>query len=322
MRVPEYWSVAEVTIAFRDARLSRSLNILPFVILYYDYLLTLPTEIERYWTADLSPRRGPVWFLFCRYLSLVGNVPVLMRVAWPLDDHRFSLVRHRTPAPEEPAAIGCNVATSSAMGYITDILPCSSDLAITWSAMLCHDIMIFTLTLYKALSLRGGSRTIVDVLLRDGTMYFGLFNEHYASYVPICTSKKRPPMIKGITATFTNILSTTLIARLMLNIRDPKIIQQTRYSNSPVQRTTSTVSDDPIVTSALDTAGQPEWTEFNHELTEIYQDEGETPYGTRHDVIELVQRDHPPEKSKGKAWRAGAWLKYQRQRSLTCAVSA
>ncbi|EKM56610.1 uncharacterized protein PHACADRAFT_207813 [Phanerochaete carnosa HHB-10118-sp] len=287
MSVTGSWDVADLVAAFRDAWWNRSLTIAPFALLYYDYLLTLPAEVERYWTADLNLRRSPIWFLICRYLSLVGNIPVLVQAAWPVNDQRFAVARHHAPAPAEPAAIGCNVATSSALG---------SDLAIAWGGMLCHDIVIFTLTLYKALSLRGGSRNLVDIILRDGTMYFGLIM--CSTSITAFTFQFARPIIKGVTSTFTNILSTTLIARLMLNIRDPKLMKDSRYSTSRLQRTTSSGSDDPIVTSALDTAGMPEWTELSYEL-EVYQDEGPT-HGTRHDVIELVRRDHPPERSKGK----------------------
>ena len=48
----------------------------PAAILYYDYALTLATEIERFW----PPKRRLGWasctFLINRYISVVGHVPV------------------------------------------------------------------------------------------------------------------------------------------------------------------------------------------------------------------------------------------------------
>ncbi|GJE86602.1 hypothetical protein PsYK624_026820 [Phanerochaete sordida] len=318
---------ADVATAFRDARLNRVFNLAPFALLYYDYLLTLPAEIERYWTADLSPKRGTLWFLVCRcsglwkiiicpaliayhqFYILVSQVLVaimlnirtyalyersrrIFYLLWTVSVAVlavccYGLVRHHEPTPEEPAAIGCNVATSSSSGR---------NLAITWGAMLCHDTMIFTLTLCKALSLRGGPRGIVDLILRDGTMYFGLIMCFTSTTV--FTFLFSRPVLKGFTATFTNILSTMLIARLMLNIRDPKLLHPNSHSRL---RTATDFSDDLIVTSALET-GRPDWSERGYEQ-ELYETESAV-HGSRNDVIELVRRDHPPPNLRGKiSWR-------------------
>jgi hypothetical protein len=47
------------------------------VILYYDYFLTLPMEIERFW-----PQRTFSWALFLfylnRYLALLGEIPIII----------------------------------------------------------------------------------------------------------------------------------------------------------------------------------------------------------------------------------------------------
>lgn len=47
------------------------------VILFYDYMLTLPDEIELFWKAETS------WvarfFLITRYFSLVGNIPIALQ---------------------------------------------------------------------------------------------------------------------------------------------------------------------------------------------------------------------------------------------------
>ena len=72
-------------------------------------------------------------------------------------------------------------------------------------------------------------------------------------------------------------LSTTLIARLMLNIRDPKLLNPNYHSRL---RTATDVSDDLIVTSALAT-GRPDWTEFGYER-ELYETESAV-HGSRHD---------------------------------------
>ncbi|KIK90594.1 hypothetical protein PAXRUDRAFT_831571, partial [Paxillus rubicundulus Ve08.2h10] len=46
-------------------------------------------------------------------------------------------------------------------------------LALSWSGRLGFDIIIFLLTLWKSLHLgRVGDRTLIDILLRDGSLYF------------------------------------------------------------------------------------------------------------------------------------------------------
>ena len=49
------------------------------VLLYYDYLLTLPDEVDRFW------RRGPyswatIVFFANRYMALLGHVPFVYNV--------------------------------------------------------------------------------------------------------------------------------------------------------------------------------------------------------------------------------------------------
>lgn len=63
------------------------------VILYYDYILNLPAEIESFWN-----RKGFTWasFLFFvnRYLVLFGNVPVMVQFFWyPQDLAHKNIVR-------------------------------------------------------------------------------------------------------------------------------------------------------------------------------------------------------------------------------------
>ena len=44
-------------------------------ILYYDYFLTLPQEIERYWKARMS--WGAFLFYANRYLAILAHIPII-----------------------------------------------------------------------------------------------------------------------------------------------------------------------------------------------------------------------------------------------------
>ncbi|KAK7683141.1 hypothetical protein QCA50_013814 [Cerrena zonata] len=81
------------------------------------------------------------------------------------------------------------------------------------------DCIIFGLTLCKRLNYgRTVENGIFSLMLRDGTMYFSVIALFYALELADF-------LMWGDTvqmATLTNVMSTTLISRLMLNIRDPK----------------------------------------------------------------------------------------------------
>ncbi|KAF8072079.1 hypothetical protein FPV67DRAFT_1483847 [Lyophyllum atratum] len=59
---------------------SNYINLVSFVILYYDYALTLPAEVQRFWSSPLS--WAPSFFYVNRYLALFGHIPVMIQYYW------------------------------------------------------------------------------------------------------------------------------------------------------------------------------------------------------------------------------------------------
>lgn len=51
-------------------------------LLYYDFTLTLPEEIERYWSGNRNISAASLAFFANRYLSLIGVIPVLYEYFW------------------------------------------------------------------------------------------------------------------------------------------------------------------------------------------------------------------------------------------------
>lgn len=51
-------------------------------LLYYDYLITLPDEVQHFWFK--RPTAFTVFFFLNRYLNLIGNVPLILQglVQW------------------------------------------------------------------------------------------------------------------------------------------------------------------------------------------------------------------------------------------------
>ncbi|KAI0790370.1 hypothetical protein C8Q75DRAFT_806301 [Abortiporus biennis] len=257
--------------ALENTRIQLNVNLylscISFTILYYDYILTLPTEINLYWQPILSTiglrsnlltsgRRDlkfsllTALFFITRYLAIFGHIPVGIEVFWPKHDpilvgflliirtyalyNRskrilwlilstafvvivvgcWSIIQTGPKALPIPIDIGCDPRISASAGHA---------LAIAWSGMLGFDILIFFLTIYKAISARSnGRRTLLDILLRDGSIYFGCIA--ISNLSNIITFILGQSLIKGLTTILTNVISATLISRLMLNLRDPEIL--------------------------------------------------------------------------------------------------
>jgi len=62
---------------------------------------------------------------------------------------------------------------------------------------------------------------LFTLMLRDGTIYYGVLAMLYIA--DIVTFLIAPPPAKGITVTFTNVILSTAMNRLMLNIREDQV---------------------------------------------------------------------------------------------------
>jgi len=86
----------EEQIAFQDlesVHYSYYLALVSFTILYYDYFLTFPWEVERVWkTSGLNWATG--FFYFNRYLCLLGHIPVIIEYFWSTSSPRKNDICH------------------------------------------------------------------------------------------------------------------------------------------------------------------------------------------------------------------------------------
>ncbi|KAL4073434.1 hypothetical protein J3A83DRAFT_4411168 [Scleroderma citrinum] len=99
-------------------------------------------------------------------------------------------------------------------------------MAAAWSGQLAFDVVVFLLTLVRSLRIRKeGSRSIVDILLRDGSLYFAVMCG--ANVVNIIVLLIATNSVKAVACTFVNVISSTLVSRLMLNLRDPGVTDLT-----------------------------------------------------------------------------------------------
>ncbi|KAJ7063882.1 hypothetical protein C8F01DRAFT_1129685 [Mycena amicta] len=147
----------------------------------------------------------------------------------------------------ELAAFGCPVATAKAR---------SLRLGEAWSSMLVFDVTIFALTLYKALRLhahgagaRGGG--LIEILLRDGSVYFALMV--ISNACNIATYTMAGPFLRGSATTVTNVTSSIMISRLMLNLRAPT--STSTFSPRPTHVHGRTQSTSRLTRTGADTGG-------------------------------------------------------------------
>ncbi|KAL4068450.1 hypothetical protein V8B97DRAFT_826953 [Scleroderma yunnanense] len=128
--------------------------------------------------------------------------------------------------------LACNNSLTSKQGL---------HLAIAWSGLLVLDVIIFVLTLWRSWITRAGigsdrptgahesvevnvsigegrHYSLADVILRDGAMYFGVMAVASAANITILLVESAYK--KGMGACFTNVISTTMVTRLMLNLRE------------------------------------------------------------------------------------------------------
>jgi len=126
-------------------------------------------------------------------------------------------------------------------------------LAIAWSGQLGFDTLVFFLTLKKSFEIgRTGHRTLINILLRDGAVYFAIMTA--ANLGNILTLLLASPISKGVSSTCVNVISATTVSRLMLNLRDPKILNP--ISKRTTEGTT-VASSNPVVSTLLDSRLSP-----------------------------------------------------------------
>ncbi|KAH9954762.1 hypothetical protein BC827DRAFT_1240949 [Russula dissimulans] len=264
-------------IQVRHLFLIYGLNIVPLVILFYDYALTLSCEVEYFWPHQNRVGWVPCIFLFTRYFSVLGHVPILIVLVpgpgisiwhaqfcntmrqyngyfgmvlqslvsvlcatrvYALYNKSHYVILGLLALIITSAAIGM-VAMATESGDSPVSLPYSvvrgwifylalSDeggrfLSIAWSGVLAFDIIVFALTVYKAIKV-GYKVPLIRGLVRDGSLYFFVLSS--INLANILILQYAPTLLKNSGTPLTNVLSTTLVSRMMLRMRSDGIQHQ------------------------------------------------------------------------------------------------
>ncbi|KAL4068467.1 hypothetical protein V8B97DRAFT_1888049 [Scleroderma yunnanense] len=171
----------------------------------------------------------------CILIFLVAvALGVIIFGAWALVAHAPTSLDYIPPS--QMSRVGCPDS-----GYI------SSEqgiyLAAGWSGQLVFDLIVFLLTIVQSLRFRQArSRSIINILIRDGSLYFAIICAVNVANITVLLvgtvsykisremNRNLYPFqnfTKGVTGSFTNVISSIMISRLMLNLRDPKIAEST-----------------------------------------------------------------------------------------------
>ncbi|EMD36262.1 hypothetical protein CERSUDRAFT_84347 [Gelatoporia subvermispora B] len=245
------------------AHVSRFCSLAAISILYYEFLATIPVEIEVIW-PQVTPSFASVLFFLNRYLVLLGSVPTIFEFFGNMGDlqcHRLEsfhqyfvaitqavvagLLTLRTYALYEGdkrilalliaficTGIGMSIWSVFGADEISDqttaqFLPHACDLSLSadqyvlcltapWSVVMVFDTTVFVLTVVKGVRVRGILNTsVLRTFLRDGAAYYGIMV--VMNIVIIVTNL---PEQRGLMSTLYNVLSSVLMTRLMLNLRN------------------------------------------------------------------------------------------------------
>ncbi|PIL26083.1 hypothetical protein GSI_11837 [Ganoderma sinense ZZ0214-1] len=160
-------------------------------LLYYDFLLTISLEVERYWTGRRS--WASVFYFLNRYTVIVSHIPVIYEFFFVMSESWTIIWLHimeiKNSAKEAVLAVGCDLTVSVSEGIRTDRSLSSlvivqlirgPVLAVSWSVMFIFDATVFVLTFSQAVcAYRMWSHSLATLMLKDGSIYFGVLGICY-----------------------------------------------------------------------------------------------------------------------------------------------
>ncbi|EMD39228.1 hypothetical protein CERSUDRAFT_122655 [Gelatoporia subvermispora B] len=197
--------------------LNRYATLAPIAILLYDYCITFNTEVENFWRG-FAFTWASLLFVTNRYLSVLIAVAVLLQSFMYLPEtlsHGITtlLIQNSVSGISTAAVSIWAIFNGGRINVNVDTLPPvnyrhACDLSLTNDETLRSDAF-------------WRRRGLFYVILRDGALCYGIITLTNAVNV---TTLMVPVTVKfeekGIFITATNVVSSVLISRLVLNLRD------------------------------------------------------------------------------------------------------
>ncbi|KAL1698573.1 hypothetical protein EV121DRAFT_265902 [Schizophyllum commune] len=230
--------------------INNAMHLTSMAILVYDHILTLAMEIEYVWLRP-KKRASHVFFVF-RYTALIVTVLATVLGLWtaPLKtcrairNFRFAafttmavvvaiLIMQRVYAIFGKskrvlygllfyAAVGSAVilwAISTQkynMSPSDEVLHSVTGLSAIWITVMVYDFIVFAMTAYKTFgALREPHMPIMQLLLRDGAIYFGsMFALNFANVLTYY------PYLQGFLVPVVSCVSVAILSRMMLHLQE------------------------------------------------------------------------------------------------------
>ncbi|KAG9125541.1 hypothetical protein FRC07_007193 [Ceratobasidium sp. 392] len=226
--------IHEIELELLHVRASRYLSAAGYVLLLYDYFLTLPEEVRLIWPTSWSLVK--VLFLINRYsvpifLTINSWVLLLLRVhalygrsrrvlvfliifyvltyVTILSTATLALIRMIPQLAYSPLAGICSISVKPVT------------LQAVWAAPLGFEIVIFGMTMYKCLEHAKAQQLhtpLLKTLYRDGFLYFLIIV--VIRILNLALWIVAPPSLVYLGLYFIWSLITLLISRLLLNLRN------------------------------------------------------------------------------------------------------
>ncbi|KAF8994598.1 hypothetical protein BDQ17DRAFT_1366745 [Cyathus striatus] len=257
----------ELATTVNDLTAGKYFQLAAFVMLIYDHILTFPDEVERIWKQRFSGAtvlfllnryvtplqfiviidafHDPIWtkkFIRCKRFvvfegaSTVGLISVIMifRIYALYSRNNkvlaglmillcaqitFSSIGISTgfPAPLPDGLVGCIFTGSSR------IFPA------IWVTPLATDFVIVLLTLWRTRTYFRYSQSAptIHIFMRDGLLYFfAIFAANLLNTLLFFLARED---IKAVGASFSQMLTSTMVSRLVLNLRSAYVSSDLEY---------------------------------------------------------------------------------------------
>ncbi|VDB90209.1 unnamed protein product [Peniophora sp. CBMAI 1063] len=215
-----------------------AIGLVSICVLYYDWLLCLGDEIELIWlrgkrlsaASTLCRNMQFVHFIATAFIQVTTGVVFVLRVH-AIYQNRLVLGAVMFVAAAALVMAIWAIVTSFTVHhspdiYILGMAGCNPVMrkqeamrfAISWAGLSIFDLTVFLLTAYKAVRAHGKTLSrLWYIFMRDGAAYFVII--FLANLGNIVCFLIAPPVLKGVTGLLTNVLSATLVSRLILNLR-------------------------------------------------------------------------------------------------------
>lgn len=281
--------------AAQHLRATKYFQIVGFVILVFDHILTFSEEVERIWKQKISG--AAVLFLINRYftpLQFIVIIDAFIDPIWtpsacsrfvPFEGAStvaviavcelimvlrvfalyernmtilaFLLILWISQVITSSIGISTGFAVRLPPGLVGCILVGNSKIfPAVWLAPLITNSVIFGLSLYRARRyiLKSGPLPMLQVFLRDGSMYFLVIFMANLTNVLIYFSVAAEDL-KAIGASFSQLITSTMVSRLVLNLRSASTLSSQddhKTSRTFMDRTIGNLGEDVELETIID----------------------------------------------------------------------